>query len=167
MLMLLMPTSGGTPWCTLQTSWDRPTGSCMSSQIQQGLLTMARLHALPIHTTRNDARGCTVTWRRGERESQLDHVLSNYPEVRAVHGAFQDPAVLISDHALIVASVSRLALCCFHHRPRVRRRGCNAVCVTLCALPSTTAYNTYTVALVGRDVGKRDACGIYCCLRRP
>lgn len=79
-------------------------GSCV--------VTMARLHQLPIMTTSNRAKECLVTWRRGRLESQLDHVMSDYPSVRRVNGAFVDEQVFASDHALIVPPPPRF---CFLH----------------------------------------------------
>lgn len=67
------------------------------------LLQLAQQVNLPIVTTGRSAVRCRITRVCGTTESQLDHVLTDFPRVRQVIGL--EPRHLHSDHRLIVAAL--------------------------------------------------------------
>lgn len=55
-----------------------------------------------------NVQGCASKEAKGgTRESQLDHVMTDYPRTRRVQGSTIDSEVLASDHALIISSLHR------------------------------------------------------------
>ena len=72
----------------------------------RSLLTLARLHGLPVHTTHNKAKNCHSMWKRGNMQSQLADILSNYPRVRTTDGAFQEGGEFQSDNSLVIGNLA-------------------------------------------------------------
>ncbi|KAJ1518925.1 hypothetical protein ONE63_011467 [Megalurothrips usitatus] len=77
----------------------------VTDQAGEDLVSIATLNLLPIQTSLGKAENCTVTRQQGPQESQLDHVLMDYPRLRRIRASFRDEKK--SDHKMLVVTMDR------------------------------------------------------------